>query len=56
MAIDTAKAKRTLATLQEEKRAQQDRLQFAAQAKRELDSTQHAHCQIASAKERYGLR
>lgn len=39
MAIDTAKAKRALATLQEEKRAQQQRLQLAAQAKRELDQT-----------------
>lgn len=39
MAIDTAKAKRALATLQEEKRAQYDRLQLAAQAKQHLDQT-----------------
>lgn len=32
------KAKRTLATLQEEKRAQQDRLRLAAEAKRRLDN------------------
>ena len=38
MTIDTAKAKRALATLQEEKRAQQHRLQLAAQAKRNLDN------------------
>ena len=32
-------AKRALATLQEERRAQQDRLQLAAQAKQQLDQT-----------------
>ena len=31
-------AKRALATLQEERRAQQDRLQLAAQAKQQLDN------------------
>ena len=56
MNIDIVKAKHALATLQEEKRAQQDRLQLAAQAKQQLDTTLHAHCQIASAKERFGLR
>ena len=56
MTIDTAKAKRALATLQEEKRAQQDWLQLAAQAKRELEDTLRADCQILSVKERYGLR
>ena len=86
------KSKTCLATLQEEKRAQQDRLKkvseakarlsssssapvvsvvepsyevnLAAQAKQQLDTTLHAvllsgvegHCQIASAKERFGLR
>lgn len=39
MTIDIQKAKRALATLQEEKRAQQDRLQLAAQAKQHLDQT-----------------
>lgn len=39
MNIDIHKAKRALATLQEEKRTQQDRLQLAAQAKRELDAS-----------------
>lgn len=61
--MDYEKAKRALATLQEEKRAQLDRLQHAAQAKQQLDSTRNAvllsgvegHCQIASAKERLGL-
>lgn len=38
MNIDIQKAKHALATLQEEKRAQQHRLQLAAQAKRELDN------------------
>lgn len=56
MTIDTAEAKRALATLQEEKQAQQQRLQLAAQAKQQLDNTLHAHCQILSVKERYGLR
>lgn len=37
MTIDTARAKRALATLQEEKRAQHDRLQLAAQAKRNFE-------------------
>ena len=32
------KAKQALATLQEEKQAQQDRLQLAAEARRKLDS------------------
>ena len=39
MTIDTEKAKHALATLQEEKRVQQDRLQLAAQAKQHLDQT-----------------
>ena len=39
MNIDIQKAKRALATLQEEKRAQLDRLQLAAQAKQHLDQT-----------------
>lgn len=56
MNIDIQKAKRVLDHLQAERQAQQHSLLLAAQAKRELDSTQHAHCQIASAKERYGLR
>ena len=38
MNIDIQKAKRALATLQEEKRAQNDRLQLAAQAKQQLDN------------------
>ena len=37
MTIDIQKAKRALATLQEEKRAQQDMLLLAAQAKQHLD-------------------
>lgn len=36
--MDYEKAKHALATLQEEKRAQQDRLQLAAQTKRELEN------------------
>ena len=56
MQQDITKAKRALATLQEEKRAQQDRLQLAAQAKQQLDDTLHAHCQIAFAKERSGVK
>lgn len=56
MTIDTDKAKRALATLQEERRAQQDRLQLAAQAKQQLNADLHAHCQISSVKERYSLR
>ena len=39
MNIDIQKAKHALATLQEEKRAQNDRLQLAAQAKQHLDQT-----------------
>lgn len=39
MTIDTAKAKRALATLQEENQAQQHRLQLAAQTKQKLDQT-----------------
>ena len=39
MTIDIQNAKRALATLQEERRAQQDRLQLAAQAKQQLDQT-----------------
>lgn len=39
--MDYEKAKRALATLQEEKRAQQHRLQLAVQAKQQLDSTLH---------------
>ena len=38
MNIDIQKAKHALATLQEEKRAQQHRLQLAAQAKQKLDN------------------
>ena len=38
MTIDIQKAKQALATLQKEKRAQQDRLQLAAQAKQKLDN------------------
>ena len=56
MTIDIQNAKRALATLQEEKRAQQHRLQLAAQAKQQLDADLHAHCQIASSEERFGLR
>lgn len=41
MNIDIIKAKRALATLKEEKQAQQYRLQLAAQAKRELDNNRH---------------
>ena len=37
--IDIQNAKRALATLQEERRAQQDRLQLAAQTKQQLDQT-----------------
>lgn len=37
--MDYEKAKHALATLQEEKRAQQNRLQLAAQAKQHLDQT-----------------
>ena len=36
--MDYEKAKRALATLQEEEQALQDRLQLAAQAKLQLDS------------------
>ena len=39
MTIDIQNARRSLATLQEERRAQQDRLQLAAQAKQQLDQT-----------------
>lgn len=39
MNIDIQKAKRALATLQEEKQAQQHRLQLAAQAKQQLDAS-----------------
>lgn len=56
MTTDIQKAKLALAILQEEKRAQQDRLQLASQAKQSLDDTLHAHCQIASAKELFGFR
>lgn len=45
-----------LDALSQERQAQYERLQFAAQAKQQLESTLHAHCQIASAKERFGLR
>lgn len=38
MNINIEKAKHALATLQEEKRVQQDRLQLAAQAKQILDN------------------
>ena len=38
MTIYIQNARRTLATLQEEKQAQQDRLQLAAQAKQQLDN------------------
>ena len=50
------KAKHALAILQEKKRAQQDRLQLATQAKQQLDNTLHAHSQIAFVKDRFGLR
>lgn len=56
MTIDIAKAKRALDHLQAERQAQNDRLQLAAQAKQQLDNTLHAHCQIASAKERSGVK
>lgn len=56
MTIDITKAKHALAILEEEKRAQQNRLQLAAEAKRKLDADLHAHCQITSVKERYGLK
>ena len=39
MTIHIQNAKRALATVQEEKQAQQHRLQLAAQAKRELDAS-----------------
>ena len=52
---DIDKAKRALATLQEEKRAQQDRIQLAIDTKRKFDADLHAHYQIVSAKERSGL-
>lgn len=51
------KAKRALATLKEEKRAQQDRIQLAIDTKHKFDADLHApHCQTPSVKERYGLR
>lgn len=53
---DIDKSKRALATLQEEKRAQKDRIQLAIDTKRKFDADLHAHCQISSVKERYGLR
>ena len=56
MTTDNDKAKRALDHLQAERQAQQDRLQLAAQAKQQLDADLHAHCQIASAEERFGLR
>ena len=56
MNIDIQNAKRALDHLQAERQAQYDRLQLAAQAKQQLDKSLHAHCQIASAKERFGLR
>ena len=52
---DIDKAKRTLATLQEEKRARQERIQLAIDSKRKFDADLHAHCQIPSAKERSSL-
>lgn len=39
MTIDTEKAKHALATLQEEKQAQQYRLQLAALAKKRLETS-----------------
>ena len=53
---DIDKSKRALATLQEEKQAQKERIQLAIDTKRKFDADLHAHCQIPSAKERYGLR
>ena len=38
MPIDIDKAKQALATLQEEKQAQKDRLRLAAEAKHKLDN------------------
>lgn len=38
MNIDIQKAKRALATLQEEKQAQKERLQLAAEAKQKFDN------------------
>ena len=48
MTIDTDKAKCALATLQEENRAQQHRLQLAAQAKRKLDAALHTQLPISN--------
>ena len=53
---DIEKAKRALDHLQAERQAQQDRIQLAIDTKRKFDADLHAHCQIPSAKERYGLR
>ena len=49
MTIDIPNAKRALATFQEEKQAQQHRLQLAAQAKQHLDQT-IARCPLANHK------
>ena len=54
--MDYEKAKRALDALSQERQAQQDRLQLAAQAKQQLDNTLRAHCQILSGNVRYGLR
>lgn len=48
MSIDTTKAKRALTTVQEEKRAQQYRLQLAAQAKQKLDAALHTQLPISN--------
>ena len=53
---DIDKAKRALDHLQAERQAQKDRIQLAIDTKRKFDADLHAHCQIPSAKERYGLR
>lgn len=39
MTIDIEKTKQALATLEQEKQAQRDRLQFATEAKKRIDET-----------------
>lgn len=50
------KAKRALDHLQAERQALYDRIQLAIDTKRKFDADLHAHCQIPSVKEYYGLR
>lgn len=44
---DIDKAIRALATLQEEKRAQQERIQLAIDSKRKFDADLHAHSPLS---------